>query len=483
RPRPYHRQFLYELFGKDAEAFGLLGLMPRTLSVAASRAMSAAQQAQEDVPSPVRCEDWHDAPAVVSLYGREKERGELELWLKDHSCRVIAVSGMGGAGKTALVVAAATHVKEHFECIFWRSLHTAPSVGLLLKQCLGLLTRQLPADLPEKVDDLLHLLLPYLRSQRCLVVLDNLESIMQAGQRAGCYREGYAAYGKLMRLFAETRHRSCLVLTSREKPKEVACREGTNTPVRALTLTGIDQAAGRELLNGRGLFGSKRDWAALIERYSGNPLALQLASAPLRAVFGGNIARFLQEDVSAFGEVSELLGQHFHRLSEEEREMLYWLAIEREAMPLEELRENLAQPTPTATLLELLDSLRRRSLIETRIPAHFTLQAVFREYVTGCLIERAYQEFIAETPGVWMSHALIRAKSKDYPCENQPGSLLAPLAERLLATLGKREIEQKAKNLLTIQRQQDMQHPGYLAGNILNLLDHAGCNLLSNLPL
>ena len=482
-PRPYHRQFLSELFGKDAEAFGLMRLNPPSLSGATSRAASNTQQAEEDVPSPVRREDWHDAPAVANLYGREKERGDLEQWLQDHSCHVIAVSGMGGVGKTALVATAATHVKEQFECIFWRSLHTAPSATLLLKQCLDLLSRQSPADLPADVDELLYLLLPYLRSQRCLLVLDNLESIMQPGQRAGCYREGYAAYGKLMKLFAETRHQSCLVLTSREKPKEVACREGISSPVRTLSLTGISPAAGRELLKERGLFGSKRDWAALVERYSGNPLALQLASAPMREVFGESIARFLQEDVSAFGEVSDLLGQHVHRLSDEEREILYWLAIEQEGMPLEALRENLAQPTSPATLLELLDSLRRRSLIEIRSLAHFTLPEIFKEYILGCLIERAYREFITETPGVWMSHALTRAKNSDYACENQPGPLLAPLAQRLLAALGKRAIEQKAKILLAIQRQHDMQHPGYLAANILNLLDHAGCRLLSNLPL
>src|SRR5579859_595636 len=476
-PRPYHRQCLYELFEKGAEAFGLMGVTPRPLSAAASRAMNGAQQTGEDVSSPVRCEDWHEAPVVASLYGREKECDELELWLRDQSCRVIAVSGMGGAGKSALVAAAATHVKKHFECIFWRPLHAAPSVEALLKQCLSLLSRQSPADLPEGVDDLLQLLLTHLHSRRCLLVLDNFESVMQAGLRAGCYREGYAGYGKLIRLFAEARHQSCLVLTSREKPKEVACREGISALVRARALAGVGQTAGQELLKERGLFGSKRDWAALIERYSGNPLALQYVSASVREVFGGSIARFLQEDVSAFGEVSELLGQHFHRLSDEEREIMYWLAIEREALPLDVLRENLARPMPGATLLELLDSLRRRSMIETSSPAHFTLQTIFKEYVTGCLIERAYLEFIAETPGVWMSHALIRAKSKGYTRENQPGPLLAPLAQRLLATLGKRRVEQKAKNLLATQGQRTLQYHGYLTANILNLLNHAGCSL------
>lgn len=476
-PRPYHRQFLYELFEKDAEAFGLLEVTPHPLSATVSRAANGVRQAGDDSHFPVQCEDWHEAPVVTRLYGREKECDELELWLRDQSCRVIAVSGMGGAGKTALVATVATHVREHFECVIWRSLRAAPPVELLLRQCLGLLSPQSSVDLPEQVDELLILLLHSLRAQRCLLVLDHLETIMQTGQLAGCYREGYVAYGKLIRLFAKARHQSCLVLTSREKPKEVASLAGINSPVRACSLAGIDQDAGIELLKERGLFGSKKDCAALIERYSGNPLALQLVSAPVRDLFGGSIAHFLRENVSAFGEISELLDQHFQHLSNEEREILYWLAIERESLSLDTLRENMACPMPTSTLLELLNSLRCRSLIETRSPAHFTLQTLFKEYIACCLAARAYLEFIAEVPGVWLSHALHRAKIKGHTRENQSGPLLVPLAQRLLATLGKKGVEQKARNLLATQRQQAIQRHDYLSVNILNLLNFAGCSL------
>ena len=476
-PRPYHRQFLYELFEKDAEAFGLLEVTPHPLSATVSRAVSEVQHSGKDVPSSNLCEDWGEAPLVTNLYGREKERNELELWLRDQSCRVIAVSGIGGSGKSTLVSVAAAHVKEHFECIFWRSLHAAPSISVLLKQFIGQLSRQSPADLPEGVDDLLHLLRAFLHNHRCLLVFDNFECIMQAGQCAGCYRQGYTAYGKLIKLFAEARHQSCLVLLSREQPKEVVGLAGINSPVRACSLAGIDQNAGVELLKERGLVASKREWCALIEHYSGNPLALQLVSAPVRDLFGGSIARFLREDVSAFGEVSELLDQHFQRLSNEEREILYWLAIEREALSLDTLRENMAYTMPTSTLLELLHSLRRRSLIETRSPAHFTLQTLFKEYITCCLAGRAYLEFIAEKSGVWMSHALHRAKIKGHTRENQPGPLLVPLARRLLATLGKKGFEQKARNVLATQRQQAIQGHDYRSLNILNLLNFAGCSL------
>ena len=476
-PRPYHRQVLCDLFGKNAEELGLTELTPAPVTVPASQPGDAAMEAIEHGSASRLREDWSEVPVVASLYGREKECSELERWLEDRRCQVITVLGMGGMGKTSLVATVAMRVKESFDYIFWRSLQNAPPVELIVKQCLRFLSQQLPAGLPEDIDELLPLLIPYLHDHRCLVVLDNAESILQAGRRASRYREGYEGYGKLIKLFGETQHQSCLVLTSREKPKEVVRLEGKTTPGRSLSLSGIGQPAGRELLKDRGLFGSEKEWTDLIERYAGNPLALQLVSEPVQEVFGGDIARFLHEEVSAFGDVNDLLDQHFYRLSDEEREIMYWLAIEREVVPLEELREDLAQPMPPGMLPEILDSLRRRSMIEIRGSAHFTLQPVIMEYVTASLIERACWDFAAETTGVWMRHTLIKAKSKDYIRESQIRLLLAPVAQRLLATSGTRGIERSARNLLAAQRQGDMQQPGYLAGNMLNLLSYAGCSL------
>jgi len=56
----------------------------------------------------------------------------------------------------------------------------------------------------------------YLRSSRCLLVLDS-ESILRSGELAGRYCSGYEGYGQLLRRVGDERHQSCLVLTSREK--------------------------------------------------------------------------------------------------------------------------------------------------------------------------------------------------------------------------------------------------------------------------
>ena len=76
-----------------------------------------------------------------------------------------------------------------------------------------------------------------------------------------------------------------------------------------------------------------------------------------------------------------------------------------------------------------------------------------------------------------MSYALMKAKSKNYVRESQVRLLLAPVAQRLLAELGKKGIEQTARNKLSVQRQERAHQPGFVAGNLLNLLTYLQCDL------
>ena len=144
---------------------------------------------------------------------------------------------MGGIGKTALVTHLAEEVKDEFEYLIWRSLRNAPPLDEILADWILFLSDQQVYDLPDEVDKRISLLMDYLRQKRCLLVLDNAESILQAGEKAGHYREGYEDYGQLLQRVGESRHQSCLVLTSREKPREFAPLEGKTTPVRTLQVS------------------------------------------------------------------------------------------------------------------------------------------------------------------------------------------------------------------------------------------------------
>jgi WD40 repeat protein/transcriptional regulator with XRE-family HTH domain len=495
-PRPYHRQSLCEIFGKNAEQLGLLKEKPGnikpfsppshileaplfptpTTAPSQSRLLKEAHASDQVFPTTPQA-DWGEAPYVVNLYGRDEECAELKRWVGEHHCQIVAVLGMGGVGKTAVAAKVAMQMQEAFEYVFWRSLQNAPPLGLFLRRCISFVSDQQHLELPGEIDDQISLLIQYMRNHKCLLVLDNFESVLKPGQRAGHYRDEYAAYGRLLQRVGEIQHQSCLILTSREKPKEVALLEGKNSPVRSLYLSGLRSEAGQQMLQDKGLIGSDAHWLTLVERYSGNPLALKVVAESIQEVFERNIARFLQEDVIAFGDINDLLDQQFHRLSALEREIMYWLAIEREAVPLEGLRRNLVYPISIGTHLAAFDSLRRRSLVETRGLTEFTLQPVIMEYVTMSLIKRAYKEFDIEAPEIWIQFAFCKAQAKDYVRESQVRLLLAPIAQRLLARLGREGIEQRVRNILIRQRQVHAQQPGYLAGNIINLLSYLHCNL------
>ena len=64
-------------------------------------------------------QDWGEAPDVLEFYGRAEELATLQQWITEDKCRLIALLGMGGIGKTALSVKLAKTVarENHFQFI------------------------------------------------------------------------------------------------------------------------------------------------------------------------------------------------------------------------------------------------------------------------------------------------------------------------------------------------------------------------------
>src|SRR6185312_9546144 len=451
---------------------------PQSPSSTDTNALSEVKEAQQaDVPTHVSFR-WEDIPHIEQFCGRSKETSTLRQWIMEDQCRLVAVLGIGGIGKTTFTAKFAEQVKGAFVHVLWHSLQNAPPLEVILKNWVQILSDQQRIDLPTERESQIRLLITYLQKHRCLVILDNMESILQSGHRTGQYREGYEDYGTLIELIGEVQHRSCLLLTSREKPKEVSRLEGKVLPVRSLQLLGLTQTEGQEILKPEGLFGSDQAWTKLINFYAGNPLALKLISEPILDVFDGNIDLFLkqEETVGIVGDIHNLLEQQFNRLSEREREIIYWLAIEREAVSLDTLWDDIIRSISKAALLEDMNSLRRRFLVQTESTARFTLQPVIMEYVTDRLIDTIYSEIETETSTLLESHALIKAQAKDYVRNSQVRLILKPLAMRLFTLLGTESSEQKLSSILSLLRKNRSHLPSYAAGNVLNILIQLGCN-------
>jgi WD40 repeat protein/DNA-binding SARP family transcriptional activator len=415
-------------------------------------------------------QDWGEAPATPYLYGRQAESDQIKRWLLDERCRVVVVLGMGGMGKTTIVTSVARALAGDFAFIFWRSLLNAPPLAEFLRGALQFLSRQQLTTLPDSLNEQLALLVAYLGQQRCLIVLDNAESIL-APDQPGQYRPGYEAYGQLIERVAQGTHQSALLLTSRERPRGVDRLEEDLPVVRTLQLAGLSEEAGQAILRLRGVRGDEAAAASLVQRYSGNPLALRLVSRTIQDLFDGDLTAFLGEDAPVFDDIRTVLHQQFHRLTALEREILIWLAVEREGTPVASLRQQVLSAPTQRELLEALKGLQRRSLLE-KTEAGFTLQNVVAEYVTDSLVEQACREVTGGALHLLRQHSLLKAQAQDTIRQSQERLILAPVARHLLKQIGPERLSDHLRALLDRLRATEAGMPSYAAGNLLNLLLH-----------
>ncbi len=416
--------------------------------------------------------DWGEALDVPSFYGRLEELALLSRWVGEERCRVVSVLGLGGIGKSALAVTVMHRVASQFEVVIWRSLRDAPSCSALMEECLQVLAPHTLHDLPDSLEGRLRRLLEQLRARRVLLVLDNLEVLLEEGTGTGHMRAGSQGYAHLLRLVGETAHQSCLLLTSREKPADLVPLEGRRSSVRALRLAGLDGDTGAQLLAEQDVVGSPHDQVRLVEAYRGNPLALKIVAQTISELFGGEIAPFLAQGEVVFGGVRELLDEQFDRLSALGQSVFSWLAILREPVSLEELLAVLAPPRTPAQVLEALDGLLRRSVIERgQRRGSFTLQSVVLEYATGRLITQAASEIEQGHLDGLISYGLCQAQAKDYVRAVQEHLLVVPLLSRLQSMYQERaDLEEGLLWLLDDLRGLPQQSQGYGPANLVALL-------------
>ncbi|MCC3470318.1 MAG: AAA family ATPase [Microcoleus sp. PH2017_40_RAT_O_B] len=334
-------------------------------------------------------QDWGEAIDVSYFYNRLQELETLETWISGDSTRAIGIFGIGGIGKTSLSVKLAQQIQSKFEFAIWRSLQQAPTLDAILSDILPILTNS-----SAETNHSIHALMEQLRQKRCLLIFDNLESILQAGNRSGQYQQGYEDYRQLFARIADEPHQSCLILTGREQPGGFAVRSGENLPVRSLKLFGLSPPVCQQILADKGLKVTLLQCRDIVNYFGGNPLALKLAATTIQTLFGGDIHAFLVQGNTVFSDLWDLLDRQFDRLSPLQQQIMYWLAINQEAATPAKLKAEILPEVSGRQLMEALEALAERSLIFDERSLNYTastslmLQPAIAEYVRERLLER-----------------------------------------------------------------------------------------------
>ncbi|MFP5273196.1 NB-ARC domain-containing protein [Coleofasciculus sp.] len=353
--------------------------------------------------------DWDEAPDLDNFYGRTQPLNQLEEWITTDNCKLVAIVGMGGIGKTALTVALCDRVQSDFDCLLWRSLTYQPSLLTLLDSILNTLEPTVIQDIHSGIRQLRH----HLQQRRCLLVLDGLDSVVYK-------KDDIEEYSKLLQSLSLNRHQSCILVTSREQLPGFDAIAANSKWVRCLTLQGLEQADAMALLQAGGFTSKEPGLSALWQLYRGNPLALKTIIPLIQSIFAGNVNAFRRQNTIVVGDRLEaLLNQQFDRLSESELSIAYWLAIWQEPISLCRLQSHLLYASDLSAVLTGIAALETRSLLEKRFSADepsFTLQPMMNSQ-SGLSITPSVSS-VSSVP-LWYIKSILPQESKRYMKRHQ----------------------------------------------------------------
>ena len=319
-------------------------------------------------------QDWGTAIDISAFYGRSQELTQLESWILEDGCHLVGLFGMGGVGKTTLATQLTKQIQDQFDYVFWRSVPTVPSFDSMITEMLSFISHR--RESTPNINQLIH----YLYEHRCLIIWDNLDTVLDVD---------YIKYIQLIRIIADTKHQSNLIFTSRDKPVQLTELEGWSLSVRSLRLTGSSEIA-FSLLQSRRLLGTDQHKYELSHSYGHNPLKIKVVINIIIDLFDGNIEEFLKQNTLLVSNyINSLLEQQLNPLSVLEWQIMYCLATDQRLINLTDLAQN-QNILPNVSISQLLQAIERlcsRSLIE-REAGMYSLQSVLREYVMEKFINK-----------------------------------------------------------------------------------------------
>lgn len=335
------------------------------------------QQTQQNDTNTKSQSVYHDltlAPKIIKFYNRETELQTLSNWILNHNTPLISVLGLSGIGKSYLVRKFIDLNLEQFEVIIWKSLKYPQSLNSLITDLLNTYQQQSEETLQANLKQLFDILI----QKRCLIILDNIETIFTNGQFAGQYQPEYLDYQKFFKMITEINHQSSVILISQEKCPEMNCLYQQLNLSQSLELSGLNDI---NILDNIGLK-NQDSWLKLIQIYEGNSTYLKDIVILIQDVYDGEVTEFLAENSLI---ITQNIQSHFHdlfnRLSAIEKQIILELSKLNQPISREDLKQNLA--LSSVDFVKGLQSLQQRYLV-TKIKENkilFKLSPVFREYL------------------------------------------------------------------------------------------------------
>ncbi len=246
----------------------------------------------------------------------------------------MGIQGLGGVGKSTIVAHfyEKLYSKLDFEVKFWADVSLKPNFTVFAEKVILALGGKvtLPIDITELMNNLLQLL----SQRRCLLVVDNLETLLdeQRNWRDENYQQFFSRW-------QQQGTNSTLLITTREKPQLFQGLDYWHT------LGGMKIEEGIALLNKLAIQGTKAEFETFVKYVDGHPLTIKLVAGFLKEYCDSQLSRVEELELEQFdlayqeaeglhrskqdARLSWIIQQHLARLNPEQAQFIKNLSVYR----------------------------------------------------------------------------------------------------------------------------------------------------------
>ena len=292
-------------------------------------------------------------PPVDHWQKRHGEETTIVDYLANSQTRLIGLVGAGGYGKSALAAQIVTSVDD-FDTVLWANFQIPTSFETfarwLIKKLLGDERYEKVRELYEAKsrEELVIEAVNQFAIGRCLLVLDNLETLLR--------EDLWMPYDSFLTAWLGSHSRGKILLTS-----QIEVQLSRTEAREWIALKRLDREQGVALLRAFGIKGSESDFREFVTSADGHPLLLQAAASSLiqqaRSEYDIPAIHLLRRDpLTLFREiftshrgdseasVGKVLDQSFDRVSPILQRLLLRLSVLRRGFGLDEAQGLVDEP-------------------------------------------------------------------------------------------------------------------------------------------
>ncbi len=314
--------------------------------------------------------------------GRSQDFITLNRWANDPDTRTIAITGIGGQGKTALTGRWLKQERienlKNVPVLYW-SFYEDLDVQKFLEEVVNFcspIVRIIGKPKTEPVSFILSVV----QQARLLLVLDGIEVLQEDVSSPNHGRISHPLLFPFLQNWVRIPHKGLMILTSRFHFPQLQQYSGIG--FHHLDLFRLSQEEGVALLKKLNVIGDQQILGNYVERLFGHPLALRVLASAVKRIYFGDLSQFNGEQLLSDEDDNRLNEKLKHLLNFYEKQLK---GGQKELLGIISLFKRPVEIKSFVTLLSKMKSLENTPLAKADV---YTVEEQIKVLIDDFLIEK-----------------------------------------------------------------------------------------------